>query len=431
MTQKEFKEGLLRGQGRCIQAALADPHKYYNLILWACECHHELSFDAQCEGTRAWYVYQLINCFQDKNPFLEALILNFDNTKSDGRWKMQYLAELLYRFSCDGEDATEKALWLKYEKLYANLMSKKRRPSGLFHERDDYEMLCQVLSEDKVAFIKIAEDIGKLFLEKSFYDGFDFNWLYETKTKQYLSALKKQAKKSEYIAKYLSIGQEYEWERVDIRKKRTENTDKKGVALSRWLKREADNDTILYYVHAYIEQLDFEARAEALTAFSRCPYPENPLPIIEDTKSVCERLKKVAWQALENIRHPMVREYALQNLQNDPETVLPVFIKNYQEQDVTLLESLVKSIYVDFDDTTGWHGVHLDVLGMVDDGLKAPAALIQYIYETTYCSCCREHAFLQMRKRRMLTIEILQECLLDSNDDIRTYANQCLRKRKQ
>lgn len=429
MTQKQFKEGLLRGQGRCIQAAQADPDKYYNLILWA--CHHELSFDPQCEGTRTWYVYQLINCFQDKIPFLKATIRNFDNTKSDGRWKMLYLAELLYHFSCDGEDAAEKALWRKYEKLYVNLMARKRRPSGLFHERDDYEMLCQVLVEDKVVFIKIAEDIGKLFLERSFYDGFDFNWLYGSKGKQYLSALKKQAKKSEYIAKYLSIGQEYEQECEASRENRTENISKKGIALSRWLKREADQDTVLYYVQAYIEQSDFEARAEALTAFCRCPYPENPLPIIEDTKSGCENLKEVAWQALENIRHPMVREYAIQNLQNDPKTVLPVFVKNYQEQDATLLESLVKSVYVEFDDTTGWHGIHLDVLGMVNDGLKAPATLIQHIYENSYCSCCRERAFLQMRKRRMLTNEILEECLLDSNDDIRTYANQCLKKRKQ
>ena len=431
MTQKEFKEGVLRGQGRCIQAAQADPYKYYNLILWACACHHELSFDAQCEGTRAWYVYQLINCFQDKLPFLEAAIRNFDRTKSDGRWKMQYLSELLYRFSRDGEDAAEKALWRKYKKLYDYLMARKRRPNSLFHERDDYEMICQVLADDNIVYIKIAEDIGKLFLEKSFYDGFDFDWLYGTKGKQYLSVLKKQAKKSEYIAKYLSKGQEYEQERENIREKHFENTPKKGFALSRWLKREADKDTILYYVHAYIEQSDFEARVEALTAFSRCPYPEDPLPIIEDTKSGCEKLKEMAWQALENIRHPMVREYALQNLQNDSETVLPVFIKNYQEQDATLLESIVKSINVDFDDTTGWHSVHLDVLGMIDDGLKAPATLIQHIYETTYCSCCREHAFLQMRKRRMLTNEILQECLLDSNDDIRTYANQCLKKRKQ
>lgn len=429
MTQKEFKEALLRGQGRCIQAVQANPDKYYNLILWA--CRHEISFDAQCEGTRAWYVYQLINCHQNKTSFLEAAIQSFESTKSDGGWKMLYLAELLYHFLCDSEEAAEKALWRKYEKLYGNLMARKRRPSGLFHERDDFAMLCQVLAEDKAAFIKIAEDIGRLYSEKSFYNGFDFDWLYDSKGIRYLSTLNKRAKKSKYLAKYLSIGQEYEQESESIRSNRTKITPKKGIALSRWLKRKAEKDTVLFYAHAYIEQSDFDARAEALTAFSRCPYPDNPLPIIEDTKSGCERLKEVAWQALENIRHPMVREYALQNLMNNLVTVLPVFIKNYQEQDATLLESLVESIYVDFDNTTGWHGVYYDVLRMVYDGLKAPATLIQHIYETTYCSCCRESAFLQMRKRRLLTNEIIHECLLDSNDDIRTYANQCLKKRKQ
>lgn len=36
MTRKQFKEGLLRGQGRCIQAAQAEPELYYDLVLWAC-----------------------------------------------------------------------------------------------------------------------------------------------------------------------------------------------------------------------------------------------------------------------------------------------------------------------------------------------------------------------------------------------------------
>ena len=56
-------------------------------------------------------------------------------------------------------------------------------------------------------------------------------------------------------------------------------------------------------------------------------------------------------------------------------------------------------------------------------------ALLWHIYETTYCSCCREYALLQMGKRRLLSAEILEECLLDSNDDIRKYAAKCLTRR--
>ena len=171
-------------------------------------------------------------------------------------------------------------------------------------------------------------------------------------------------------------------------------------------------------------------RAAALSAFFVCPYPGDPQPLLVDAKSSCEQLKEAAWRALSNLRHPAVRDFALAVLPEDSEAALPLLIKNYQEQDAPLLERLVTQIPVDFDETTGWHGIHLDVLNMVDDGLKAPAALLRHIYTTTYCSSCREHALRQMGKRRLLTDEILQECLFDSNSDICAYAERCLRRRK-
>jgi hypothetical protein len=36
-----------------------------------------------------------------------------------------------------------------------------------------------------------------------------------------------------------------------------------------------------------------------------------------------------------------------------------------------------------------------------------------------------------MGRRRMLTQELLEECLYDSNDDIRTYARRALNRRKR
>lgn len=94
MTQKQFKEALLRGQGRCLQAAKSNPTKYYSIVLWACS--HAVAFDAQCEGTRAWFVYQLISFYEEREPFLKAAISSLQKAKSNGGWKVLYLAELLY-----------------------------------------------------------------------------------------------------------------------------------------------------------------------------------------------------------------------------------------------------------------------------------------------------------------------------------------------
>lgn len=82
-------------------------------------------------------------------------------------------------------------------------MNKKRLPQEMFPQRDDFSMLCQVLCENKTDMIKIAEDIGELYRKKTFYDGYDFDWLFETKAKRYMRTLTKEAEKSANIAEYL------------------------------------------------------------------------------------------------------------------------------------------------------------------------------------------------------------------------------------
>lgn len=429
MTQKQFKEALLRGQGRCLQAAKSNPTKYYSIVLWACS--HAVAFDAQCEGTRAWFVYQLISFYEEREPFLKAAISSLQKAKSNGGWKVLYLAELLYHFASDGDLSAEAALWDKYEKLYHSLLNKKKIPEGIFPERDDYAMLCQVLAVSKAAMVRIAEDIGRLYLMKDFYDGYDFDWLFDTKAKQYMVTLKKRAQKSANVSAYLQYGEANEEEDAQRKQNRRAAPERymQGRRLSVWLRNMADAETVQKYADAYLEQEDPIKRANALMAFCRCPFPGDPEPILQDAQSDCEPLRDAAWDALENIRHPSVRAFALEQLPYGAEKVVPILILNYKPTDEEMLVKLIKSVPVDFECNTNWHGIHSDILAMEDHKLKAPPALLWHIYETTYCSCCREYALLQMGKRRLLSAEILEECLLDSNDDIRKYAAKCLTRR--
>ncbi len=425
MTQKQFKEALLRGQGRCIQAAKANPEKYWPVVLWACS--HEVAFDPQCEGSRAWYVYQLIGCYEDRQPFQEAVIESLEKTKSSGSWKVQYLAELLQHFAVDGDRAAENALWDKYEALYQVLLRKKRLPEGIFPERDDFHALCVVLADRRAAMVKIAEDIGRLYLTKDFYDSGAFDWLFSSGAKRYMATLKKRGEKSEAIAAYLREG--LKEEQALEEKCQEVRAMLSGRRLSAALKKSGDAQAVEAHARAYREQTEPEARAEALDAFCVCPYPEDPSPILEDAVSAHPWLRAAAWRALENITHPKVRQFALEQLEKDFESAFPVWLANYRQEDEALLTQLVASVPVDFACTTAWHSVQIDVLRMEAQGKRVPAALLRYIYESNYCSCCRLDAVEQMGKRRMLTDEILEECLLDSNYDIRSYAGKALARR--
>ena len=340
MTLKQCKEALLRGQGRCIQAVRAEPEKYRSMVLWA--CRHEVAYDPQCEGSRALFVYELICAYPDPQPFLEAAMESLQKARSDGGWKVLYLAELLSCFAADGSSAAEAALWQKYAALYAKLRKKRTLPEGIFPERDDFHMLCVILSHDRKAMVRIAEDIGRLYRTKNIYDGDDFDWLFATGAKRYEKTLQKKAERSADIAAYLQAGQ----------------------------------------------------MAEA-------PKPRTDEPQT-DLRPVRDRGSR-----------------------------LPALLQNYQEQDAALLVERVLAVPVTLDDRQDWHEIHSQVLQMDDCGKKAPAELLRHIYETSYCSYCRGDAVEQLGKRKLLTDAMLDECLLDSNDEIRAYAGRILRKRKR
>lgn len=432
MTQKEFKLSLQRGQGRALQAVRDNPAKYYKSVLWACA--RNLSFDTQCEGTRSWYVYQMTNCFEDKAAFVQAAVDRLETTKLWNYWQLLYLSELLFLLSEDGYSSAVSVLWDKYENLYKKLLDIKHPPKRFFWACDSFEMLSLVLAHDKTTVVKIANDIGKLYENQKVFDGSDFSWLHISKIKRFKAALKKQAKTSQDIQRYLQVSNDDElrWDGACSNPPSDEpNKPKTGLALSFWLERKADMQTILQYAKAYIDTTEPQSRADALYAFCRCPYPDDPQPIIEDTVSNCEELRNIAWEALENIRHPKVRDFALNHLKDNNGNAVIILIKNYLPKDERLLEKLIKQIPVDYMNKTGWHRIHLDVLAMTDNGIKAPTSLLKHIYHTTFCSVCREYALRQMVKRRIASVDTLKECLLDSNQDIRIYAEKLLKKRRK
>ena len=58
-----------------------------------------------------------------------------------------------------------------------------------------------------------------------------------------------------------------------------------------------------------------------------------------------------------------------------------------------------------------------------------PKEILYHMYEHCQCACCREYIVRELSGRRMLTEELLQECLYDSNSDIREFAEKKWKKR--
>ncbi len=453
MTKAEFKRALRCGLGRCIVELrdTKEPEKYYDLVIWACT--HDFAFDAQCEGTRAWYAWQLVKCYADAAPFVDTAASKFLSLRSNGGWTFAHCCDLLSLFARDGNTKASDSLREKYHLLYDRLLKRRKRPSPLYHELGDFEMLCmQLCHKDTAYFLSIAEDIGNLFLHNKCYDGFDFLQLQEyvqdvNGHQRVTKALENAAQKSPALHAYLK---EYrcctsQWDANSTSYATLPLPDETALFTSshvnaahiyaRYLRRGGEG-ACEKLAKAALAENNPERKAEMLHAFvlgrKRNPWPLNPAPLILLAKTADETLSSVALTVLEGIRHDQVRQYALELLE-DPgqkEAGIALLARNYRACDRELFVRTVRSLPIDYNETSGWHGVFLSVLELLEERPKenVPNELLPYIHSRSLCSCCRERALHLLARKHLVKAPMWEECRYDSREEIRTYAGKHLKK---
>ena len=429
MTKKEFKAAMLCGLGRSVEAVKENPEKYRNYVLSA--CRKNISYDVQVEGTRTQYVYTMTKCYPDVETFVKTAIQSLEKYKSNSGWDLHHISGLLTLFADDGFESAQAALQEKYDKILCDMHKRRRRPDRVFNEMSDLEQIAESLAKDKNSYLSIARDFGKLYRQKNYLINGEFHYFFEYVGSRYRRALLNAAKTDSDIARFVKVEQAYCDEmQVNLNKSSSAPQNQyNGAMLSIWLSKNADEKMLEKYAREYRENAEPEQRAQALAAFVNCRYPDDPQPIIDDTQSDCEKLRQNAWWALEQIRHHKVRDFALINAANGMKTVenFSLLITNYTPKDAELSESLLREI-IRSGDREDVHAAGMSVKrAFYENGkIPYPKHILPYLYENTPCSYCREQILLLMSKHRMLTKEILQECLFDSNSDIRKYAKKKL-----
>ncbi|MBQ9518363.1 MAG: hypothetical protein IJR59_00510, partial [Firmicutes bacterium] len=99
----KFKQDMRRGLGRCVICLKPAENidLYKDAVLWG--CMHPLAYDAQCEGAHSVQLYDMINCFSDKAPFLAALAKRLETVCKSGSWDVLKCSEVLAFFAADGD----------------------------------------------------------------------------------------------------------------------------------------------------------------------------------------------------------------------------------------------------------------------------------------------------------------------------------------
>lgn len=130
-----FKQNMLRGLGKCHIDILKSNNKeiFREDILYG--ALNPISYDVYFEGTKCWYIYDLILGMRDNDYFENKIIEKLEKSKVLNIKVFNHLTDLLDQFAYDGSTRAKNVL----EEQYQLLLSKKRFSSG------DYEKLCNLI----------------------------------------------------------------------------------------------------------------------------------------------------------------------------------------------------------------------------------------------------------------------------------------------
>lgn len=449
MNKKDFKRYMQQGLGKCYLelSQSKDVSRYKDVVLWG--CLHNLSFDTQCEGTRAEYVYDLTRFFSDDDYFVLPTAEAFRKVPRKASNLFIHFCELLRLFAKGGSKQAHDALLEKYAVLLSVLKSK-RRYGLIDFELECFEWVCISLTSlgGDDAFLKIAEDLGALFIQNPHYDSSDFVWFFanaENKIgkKKISSLLKRYAEKSSDIRFFYEEYKKPQKELPNISQKsipplsldelkaEVKATGELSPATRVRFMGTANDEEKTALAFAVLEESELSQKAELLSAFENEVFPLNHEEVIRYSRSLHPRLQEVAFRVLIKCRSDAVRQYAEELIRerNHVSSALQMLIYNYVPENRSLILSELSKLPIDYQDKSDWHNIGFAIFDMYDEGVKLPKEFLLYIYNTTLCSCCRENAIRALAKHNWLTEDIIEECRYDSSEYISSHMNRYYKKR--
>jgi len=155
-----------------------------------------------------------------------------------------------------------------------------------------------------------------------------------------------------------------------------------------------------------------------LRVFSNRPLPEFDARLIELAWHADDSVQRRARIAIAKNSHPLVREFALQELmQEEPPTdVGSFFIRNFEPGDERRLLSAIAQPLTPDDR----HSVITDLLEVLDLNANSTSAeLGLVIYGESPCAVCRANAVRLLVRDQATPDWLLEECRDDCEDEIR------------
>ena len=461
MTKTQFRHDLRRGLGSCPLELerCTNVEDYREDLLWGLE--HALAYDAQCEGTRAIYYYDMLWLFDDWTDFHALIAAGAKRNLKDRGWRFFHFAELLALMAGDGFAPARETL----EELYALLLGAIRRghPSqnGIWPAMDNFSRVCvslltnalQTQAEREAFYLRVLADYGRILAQKPDLGGHAEDEWFDSEAEDTLGAervreLLQQAGDDPDIVRYLEnrrrlqasreaylaqAQQQAEAESAQSIYRKLREGAVPGKDLPLHLLRRMEREQGLAEVSLLARLYAAEEKENLRHAILRLFRTEACISVFDDAgisrllldaESENRPLREEALRVLVELRTPQVRDYALSRRERrkKDEDALYMLLTNFRPGDGERLIPLVKAVSLD-ENRGAWHGVFSAVRELIHRDPAADrelsAALLPYMLRENYCSCCRLYLLELMEPRGLLTQELIEECRRDCYLEIR------------
>jgi hypothetical protein len=393
-------------------------------------CTHSLVFDTQCEGTRGWWLFNLLGLAGMKDvtrlKILKLLRGPREGISADDDTEtVCQCLELAAHYAEEGDEESRQAIYAKFDLQEYNTAPWIGRQ--------------QIVAVDGLkGLLHVVQVSGaRLLREPDYWD--DDSLIYEAAEslgrETVMAALTEWAGTDEQVRAYLNEveGREREKETRPPQERKSldevlemiEHTDG-GLRgpLMIWGHKASEEELAVIVSRMQIESRVPQLRGY-LRVFRKREVPGLPDRIFELAESADEQIKEAALLAISNSCNTRVRDLAIDLLKRTPPCLdgLRLFARNYQPGDQALLE-LVLPCAGDDDDL---HGVALDLVSVAQE-VKDPQlnGCLLWIYERNPCSYCRHSAVKFLVDLKVVPRKVLEECLWDCQKETRDLAEAML-----
>ena len=414
MQSSDFRRVITNGLGRAnlwLQQNPWQPHE--DSIRHV--CLHNTAYDAQCEGSRADYVFQIVNLTDDRAHFANIATLGLLEVRE--YWDTWHLFHLNRLFAQSGHANARDAIYEKF---------KRNDAAEPFIGADELIKL-----DGANALLFVLDNIGKWI--ETHPDYWVDDWLVRTAQEQIksdcIALARKAAEKNANIRRYFEAVEKHDkdtshQQAPDFRKFSYSELREKILAsngkvlrgwLSRWGKH-ASEESINAAAADLLSEQDEDVLWAYLRIFNLRAFPLGHGRLVQLAKSENGEIAKAARRALGQVQSDMVRALALDLIRTAPadSDAVRLLEKNYKPDDHTILESLLD----DQSNEDDFHWIGHSAIHVFEANPQAPAlASLLTIYENGRCSLCRKNAVNIMVERQIIPSAILEEYKFDSYED--------------